>query len=201
MEKIKCFSSASEAITDLDNGGHFYNIFTHAKDNVISQAEAGKSAGAFAGKQQAILHLELAMSRLDESSINEVRSRFDETLQTNFTKYRSQVLLPSEVAAKGNIGSNVIVTGIPKLTDGARKLSGFIMVPTGSAFTMIPLVDVYDIYEIRDEQEGQGLLIAHQKGETQLPEQKLTVGGVLKESDEDEGIPASKFLEIQYWVE
>lgn len=201
MEKIKSYSSAAEAITDLDNGGHFYNIFTHAKDNVISQAEAGRSAGAFAGKQKAILHLELAMSRLDAASVREVTAKFDETLQANFTKYKAQTLLPSEVEAKGDTGSNLIVTGIPKLTDGTKKLSGFIMVPTGSAFTMIPLVDVYDIYEIRDEQEGQGLLIAHQKGETQLPEVKLTVGGLLKESDEEDENPSRKFLEIQYWVD
>lgn len=199
MEKIKPFSDSAEAIASLDNGGRFYNIFTHAHDNVISQAEADKSAGGFAGKQRAILFLELATSRLNEQSAGEVISKFDDTLKANFTKYKSQVLLPSEVEAKGTIGSNLIVSGVPKLTDGKKTLSGFIMVPTGSAFTMIPLVDVYDIYEIRDE--AGSLLIAHQKGEEQLPESKVTVGGVLKESDPEEDKPAGKFLEVEYWLE
>lgn len=199
MEKIKSFSSSAEAIASLDNGGRFYNIFTHASDNVISQAEAGKSAGGFAGKQQAILFLELATSRLNEQSANEVISKFDETLKANFMKYKPQVLSPSEVEAKGELGSNLIVTGVPKLTDKTKTLSGFIMVPTGSAFTMIPLVDVYDIYEIRDE--AGSLMIAHQKGEEQLPEKQVTVGGVLKESDPEEDKPVSKFMEVEYWLE
>lgn len=201
MEKIKSFSNSAEAIASLDNGGYFYNIFTHAHDNVISQAEAARSAGALAGKQKAILFLELATSKLDEPSASDVRSKFDETLQANIIKYKPQVLPLSEVEAKGIPGSNLILTGIPKLTDGTKKLSGFIMVSTGSAFTMIPLVDVYDIYELRDEAGTGSLLIAHQKGEVQLPERLLTVGGVLKETDEEDGKPERKFLEVQYWME
>ena len=39
MKQIHPFTSFQEAITKFDNGGHFYNLFSHAKDGVVSPAE------------------------------------------------------------------------------------------------------------------------------------------------------------------
>lgn len=46
MKKIESYIDVNDAISDLDNGGRFYNLFTHADDGIISQAELGKVGGA-----------------------------------------------------------------------------------------------------------------------------------------------------------
>ena len=41
MKKIIPYKSSNEALTALDNGGRFYNIFTKAGDGVITQEKKG----------------------------------------------------------------------------------------------------------------------------------------------------------------
>ncbi|MDQ1086409.1 hypothetical protein [Siphonobacter sp. SORGH_AS_1065] len=67
MEEIKPYTTFEEALRDLDNGGHFYNLFTQAEDDIITQAELSKVSGVFFAKQQMILFLEMALSKLDET--------------------------------------------------------------------------------------------------------------------------------------
>lgn len=202
MEKISTFNNSGEAIQSLDNGGRFYNVFTKANDQVVSLAEVGKVAGLFFEKQQAVLFLELAMSKLSESAKQEVAATFDEDLQEACVKYKAQWLLPSEVAAKGIVSSNTIVTGVPSFREKHSGLAGFVMIPAGKAFVMVPIFDVYDIYEIRDEVSSDTFIIAHKKEKEKLPEQKIKVGGVLKElkKKKDDENEIDKFLEVSYFI-
>ncbi|WP_212004960.1 hypothetical protein [Chitinophaga sp. HK235] len=109
MEKIKPFKDAAEAISHLDNGGRFYNIFTHSNDRSISHSEVGKVAGLYFGKQKEILFLELAIAGLDENSKAAIMDKFDAELQESYNKYKAHDLLPSEVNDKGMVASNVII--------------------------------------------------------------------------------------------
>lgn len=202
MEKITVFNNSADAISSLDNGGRFYNILTKPNDNVISLAEVGKVAGLFFEKQQAVLFLELAMSKLSESAKQEVSATFDENLQEAYIKYKPQWLLPSEVENKGIVSSNTIVTGVPSFREKHSGLVGFVMIPAGKAFVMVPIFDVYDIYEIRDEQSSETFIIAHKKEKEKLPEQKIKVAGVLKElkKKKDDENAIDKFLEVSYFI-
>ena len=47
MQKIIPYRDYAGALEALDNGGRFYNIFTHAKDDEVSLAELAKVAGVF----------------------------------------------------------------------------------------------------------------------------------------------------------
>ncbi|MBE9467050.1 MAG: hypothetical protein IMY72_01865 [Bacteroidetes bacterium] len=131
----------------------------------------------------------------------------DSRLQKNYLKYKSQELLPSEANLKGIISSNAIITGIPKLIDSKSDFEGFIMFPIISGnvttFMMIPLIDEYDVYELRDEELSETFLIAHLKDSERLPSKKMVLGGVLKELNEsEEGDQVKgKFLEAIYHFE
>ena len=204
MKKIEPFRNFNDALSNLDNGGRFYNILTKADDGVISKAELGKVGGIFYNKQQMILFLELSISKLDDEKRNAVISKLEESLQKLYIKYKPTELLPSEAYTKGTIASNTIITGIPTLIESKSDFIGFIMIPivTGNVttFTMIPLIDMYDVYEMRDEESDENFLIAHAKGATKLPKKKIKVAGVLKElrSDQKERAASKRFLEAIY---
>lgn len=207
MQQIEPYAGINEAITSLDNGGRFYNILTNAEDGIISSAELGKVGGIFNEKQKMILFLELSISALDETAKAEVISKLDSSLQRSYQKYKAQELLPSEANDKGILSSNAIITGFPKMRESKSDFKGFILIPisTGKAMTFvpIPIIDKYDIYEIRDEISAETFLIAHARGEEKLPEQQIKVAGVLKElklKKDDEENSTRKFLEVNYFL-
>ena len=142
MIKIEPYKNINDAISNLDNGGRFYNILTKADDGIISKSELGKVGGIFNDKQQMILFFELSISKLDDKKRNTIISKLEEDLQSIYLKYKPIELLPSEANSKGIIASNTIITGIPRLTESKSDFIGFIMIPMMigniTTFTMIP---------------------------------------------------------------
>jgi len=207
MKKIEPFKNYTDALSTLDNGGRFYNILTKADDGIISKAELGKVGGIFNDKQQMILFFELSISKLDDEKRNAVISKLDESLKEIYLKYKPIQLVPSEAYTKGILAANTIITGIPTLIESKSEFKGFIMFPMVvgkiTTFTMIPIIDMYDVYEIRDEASDENFLIAHAKGAMKLPNKKIKVAGVLKElkSDKKEAVASKRFLEAIYHLE
>ena len=206
MKHIVPYSSKEEAIKSLDNGGRFYNILTSADDGVISKEEIGKVGGLFHDKQQMILFLELSISSLCEEDRDLILSKLDTQMMSNYQAHRAHHLLPSEAEAKGVIADNTVLTGIPKLVETKEDFSGFIMVPIligkVTSFSMIPIFEHYDVYEIRNEHSDDYFLITHSKGLEKLPNKKIKIAGVLKElktENKDKRV-ARKFLEALYWM-
>ncbi len=207
MKKIKPFENMDAAIESLDNGGHFYNILTKADDGVISRSELGKVGGIFSDKQQIVLFLEMSLLAFRQADKELVLSKLDKSLSASYLKFKSQVLLPSEAKKDGIVSSNAIITGIPKLVDSQSDFVGFIMFPIMSGdvptMMMVPMTDEYDVYELRDDESSDTFLIAHTKDEKKLPNEKIILGGVIKElqAEKEAGSPAGKFLEVIYYCE
>jgi len=205
MEIVKPYTEINEAILSLDNGGRFYNLLTKAEDGIISQAELGKIGGIFNDKQKMILFLELSISKLKQTEKEIIISKLEERLKSDYLKYKPQNLLPSEVHEKGILSSNMILTGVPELIDSKSDFNGFIMIPimTGSVttFSLIPMIDNYDVYELRDEKTSETFIIAHARSSEKLPNRKIIVAGVLKELEENEKGTTKTFLEAIYHIE
>ena len=207
MKKIEPYKNISEAVATLDNGGRFYNILTKIDDGIISGSELGKVAGLLSDKQKMILFFELSVSKLDQANREEVVSKLESKLQKAYQRYKPQKLSPSEAKSMGVVSSNAIITGIPTLVESKTDLLGFIMVPIitdkATTFTIVPLIEKYDVYEMRDEPASNTFLIAHAKGSKKLPQRKITVAGVLKElkSRKNEVGSTKVFLEAIYHVE
>lgn len=206
MKKIESYIDVNDAISDLDNGGRFYNLFTHADDGIISQAELGKVGGLFNDKQKMMLFFELSVSNLGSAAKTEVLSKFDNSLQLNYQKYKAQELSASEANEVGVISSNAIITGIPKKIASKSEFNGYILIPIlagkVTTFIPVPITDSYDVYEIRDEKSSETFFIAHARGSEKLPEQQIKVAGVIKElkSKKNEDNGSKKFLEINYFL-
>ncbi|VTP98609.1 hypothetical protein [Sphingobacterium daejeonense] len=67
MEQISLFKSASQAIDSLDNGAEYYNIFTKADDDLISQSEVSKVAGVRLPKQKSCSIFKIGNVRIDRT--------------------------------------------------------------------------------------------------------------------------------------
>lgn len=206
MEKVKPYSEINEAIISLDNGGRFYNLFTKADDGIISQAELSKIGGTFNDIQNRILFLELSLSKLEITDKEIIVAKLDEKLKLDYLKYKPQNLLPSEVYEKGILSSSIILTGVPKLIDSKSDFNGFIIIPMivgkVTTFSLIPLIDHYDVYELRNEKSSETFIIAHSKSSEKLPNKKMIVAGVLKELETNKTEKGDKkfFLEAIYHI-
>ncbi len=207
MKKITAFTSLQEALTLLDNGGRFYNLITKANDGEINSAELSKVAGVISDKQKMVLFLELSLSKLSDDSKKEILRTLSPDLKSDIKKYAAQYLLPSETNGKGVLAQNSVIEGIPKHVESKSDFNGFIMVPimTGNVttFTMIPIIDHYNVYELRDDNSSETFLIAHSKESDLLPEKRMTFGGIFKEVKKmkDEQAASSNYMEIHYYTD
>ena len=203
MKKIEPYKNINEATLSLDNGGRFYNVLTKSDDGIISTSELGKVAGLFIDKQKMVLFLDLAISNFDVNAKEKIVNSLDASLRSTYEKYKSHELLPSEAYDKGILSSNSIITGFPKKIDSKSDFNGVIVLPVGKSFVVMPIIDKYDVYEIRDEVSDDTFLIAHARGSIVLPEKKIKVAGVLKElkANKNEKKASKRFLEALYYLD
>jgi hypothetical protein len=206
MKKIEPYSTIEGAIKSLDNGGRFYNLLAKAEDGVINPSEVVKVGGIFDDRQRMILFLEMALLKLNQEEKNILISKLESDLQKTYRKYKSQILLPSEVKPKGIIESNVLITGVPVLIDSKSDFRGFIITSIlnrENALSIISLIEEYDVYELKDEESAEAFFIAHAKASGKLPNAKITIGGVLTEFNCTESVssPKEKFLKVIYYLD
>lgn len=207
MKELIPYNSVEEALTDLDNGGRFYNILTKANDDHISTAELAKAAGVFSDKQNMILFLEMALMQLETKHQNKVISYLSEELKELYSRHLPTRFTPAEANQHGQSSKPAIITGIPKLIDSKTQFTGFIMVPiitnNVTTFAMIPIMDQYDVYELRDKETDTDFFIAHKRGNEKLAEKTTHCAGIIKElkAKKKEESDAGTFLEIVYYSE
>jgi hypothetical protein len=200
MKHVIPFDNSNDALITLDNGGRFYNLLTEANDGNISTQEVARVAGLFTDKQKMVLYFALSISKLKPPFCDMVKGALTNGLQQAYQKYLPQVLLPSQAVTQGVISSNAIVTGIPTKVESRQEFKGFIFVSPG---VLIPIIDRYDIYEMRDHEQAEPLLIAHARGSKKLPQEKIRVAGILKEIKvKTNGVETKKmFLEALYYAD
>lgn len=202
MEKIQTFESAAQAIDLLDNGGHFYNIFTRADDDMISRSEVDKLSGSGWEKQNAVLYLDLALSSLTHSERMAVQGRFDDYLSEAFDRYKPEILGAGSSLEGVEVGSNVLVEGMPRRLEGQGHTTGYIVVPVIDVFTHVPIEETYTVYELTDSESGHVFLIAHDKDSESLPTEHLRLGGQVNhfQLSRDDESEFERFIEIHYFV-
>lgn len=206
MKQILPFSDLTDALFQLDNGGRFYDLFSTAEDGEITAAELSKVAGLFNERQKLVLFLELSISSLSKPDQVEIIAKLDDKLRRDFLKFKAQELIPSAAQEAGKLGENAIIEGVPTLSESKNEFKGLVLIPVMAGKTMtfisVPIMDQYDVYELRDDESSNTFLIAHHRSKEKLPNQKIKVAGVLKELSENQSkaIEPKKFLEINYYL-
>jgi len=206
MQEIVPYQSGEAALEALDNGGRFYNIFTAASDGEITAAELAKVAGSFMDFQRMFLYLDLATEHLSEPDRATVVAALSADLRQSYDLERPRHFTVSEACDHGVPAQSAIVAGTPRHVDSRTRFSYFMMIPvqTGnvSSMMMVPIMDQYDVYEVRDEAQGTDYLVAHGRGVDRLPEVRMQLAGVIKElqqNDESTG-DHRHFLDLIYYT-
>jgi hypothetical protein len=202
MKQIITYKNVEEALEALDNGGRFYKVETQANDGIIDQSELENLGGPFQDKKQMILFLGMSIIRLTEVEKETLFSKLDTDLVKAYEKYKPLSLSPQQAKFKGRLASNVIITGTPKLIASDFKGSTMFPVSTGnsSILMMTPMVEEYEVYNIKDENSPKTYKVAHLNHFDKIYEEKMILGGVIKEFviNEGEYETKGKFLDITY---
>lgn len=207
MKHIIPYTTFQEAIEAFDNGGKLFNLFSHAHDGVVSSAELEQAAGIANNKQAMILFLVLSISRLDNRSREKILARLDSHLFEIYEKYRPIHMSHEQVIEHGKPGICATIVGTLKKITTTDNLTGTIMVPlvvgSETSFTMVPIEDSYEVYELSSEYTDKIVWVAHQKEKVALPERKLRIGGILTSLSQVEPSDqiSNVFLEAQYYLE
>jgi hypothetical protein len=208
MKELKPFASLGPLKKALDNGGRFYNFFDAANDAVVSRGELAKAAGVFSAGITAFLYLQMTSQDIEEKDRETVLAMLDTKLRREFNKKKPPLVQPSLVDADHKAGSSVIVTGYAREIAQHNQFVGFITVPVmvGNVFVpiMIPVHDLYSVFEIFDSESMQGpctAVCAAKKNKLDLSGQ-VQFGGFLKELKNKTEVPPSHpvFLEAIFWM-
>jgi hypothetical protein len=113
MKQIVPYRTLQGALNALDNGGRFYNVFTKARDEVITNSELYKAAGIFSGKAQAFLFFELALSDLSEIDREQVIQCLSPELRSTYLRQRPKHTEIEVFEQEAQETDAVIVTGFP----------------------------------------------------------------------------------------
>ena len=186
MKQIVPYKTLQGALNALDNGGRFYNVFTKAGDEKITDSELCRAAGVFSRKAHAFLFFELALSNLSEADKDQVIRRMSPGLRSAYLGQRPKHKEIQVFEMTSRETEPVIVAGFPVFLEDKTQFSGFIMIPicTGkiTTFTMIPIFDKFDVYEVyaNSDLKGGKTIIATVRGSRRLAVAMTTFGGIVK---------------------
>ena len=186
MRELKPYRTGNGLQKALDNGGRFYNFFSKSQDKIVTRGELAKAAGVFSASTQAFLFLEMMQQELPTEERRSVLQLLDSDLRTDYRRHRPIILSPSKVEAEGVAGRSVIVAGYPRFVENRTEFSGFIMIPISTwkttTFTMIPIFDQFDVYEVFDDQRMRKpkTVVATVRGQKLEHDGPIRFGGVLR---------------------
>ena len=182
MRELKPYQTLNGLRTAIDNGGRFYNLFSQADDHVLTRGELAKAAGVFSAGVNAFLFLEMAQQELQPDDRQAVLDLLDSDLRRDYVRRRPLTLLPSVVEKDGAAGNALIVTGFPQFVENRKQLSGFIIIPAGKVFVMVPIMEKFDVYEVFDDRQMRkpGTMVATVKGQRLSHDGPIRFGGVLR---------------------
>jgi len=187
MHEIIPFNTTEEALQTLDNGGRFFNFLTKPGDGTITGSELKKAAGVVSGNSQAFLFLTLSLSSLPIEQRDNIIAQMEPDLKQKYLDSLPFELELEEFEQKASTSHGVIVSGYPKFLEDKTEFTAFIMIPimTGKTmtFTMIPIFDQFDVYELYKNPEfiGDKTIIATVRGNKRLNPVYTTFAGLANE--------------------
>lgn len=204
MKHIEPFVNVADALVSLDNGGRFYNIFTHANDGLITVGEVSKATHEWDDWAKMILYLDISLSQLKEDERLEIISRFDEKLANIYKDHHSLIMTTDEILGDIPVSKNVLIKGTPLDIQDNTHTIGFstvtVMVGEVMTLTNVPIEDTYSLYTLPTKLDDLFYLGVNKNGD-QFPEGELIMGGVMKKAEQDKEHPTERwFLDVYYFV-
>ncbi|NVJ49689.1 MAG: hypothetical protein HWE13_02720 [Gammaproteobacteria bacterium] len=206
MKQVTPYQNLTQALGTLDNGGRFYNFFSKAGDGKVDPAELSRVAGVIGDRQRMFLFYELALLNLAPADRQSLEQSLSSELSQLYALNKPAFYTPQQAINKGSAGEAAIIEGVPVKVDEECRFTAFIMVPIMAGkvmtFSMIPIFEKFQIYQLTDPSTEQEFIIAHAKSDRPLPEEHFTFAGVLKELQGEKQADGDKrlFLEAFYYA-
>jgi len=187
MKEIIPFQTLEEAHKKLDNGGRFYHLFAKPGDGIITGGELSTAAGLVSSKEETYLYLHLSLACLNKQQKQEIISHLSPDLQSQYMTAVPQMLEIDKFEQEVVTNKTVIVTGYPKFLEDRTEFTAFIMIPIMAGktmnFSMIPIFDQFDVYELYKNPEcsGDKTIIATARGSKRLEPVSTTFAGLANE--------------------
>lgn len=152
MQEVPVFKSQDQLLKAIDNGGRFYNLFSHAGDNTITSAELAYAAGVFTDRQAMFLFLDMALASLKMADRSAVLTRLEKDLRAEYNQNKAVHVGQGDLMKQATLCDMALLEGIPHPLQNADSFQGLIMVPmfvgeSNSVMTM-PLFDHYSLYRL-----------------------------------------------------
>ena len=208
MRHVEPYRTESGLLKALDNGGRFFNIFTHAGDEQITRAELSKAAGAVGSTQKAMLFFAMAQVGLSDTARRRAVAALGPKASKDYAKYNPTELRPSAIDREGVASQGIVVEGVQRFLKDTSHFTGMMMLPisTGNTTTFmpVPLHEHYDIYELFDDRRMRrpSAAIATPRGLDLPAGARMRFAGVLKKmnAQRNEAPTHPVFLEASYYT-
>ncbi len=193
MREIKPFKTLRGLEQAIDNGGRFYNLFSHAEDSVVSRGELAKAAGVYSSNDTAFLFLEMARQDLSPYEQDTVVEMLEPELQREFRKRRPKTIAPDLVDTEGKAGTTVIMAGYPQFVENKTEFQCYIQIPVMvgkvTTYTQIPIFDQFDVYEVFNDKRMQkpSSVVARSRGKRLNHDGPIRFGGIVRKLDYNNG--------------
>ena len=203
MRKLTPYRSLRGAAKALDNGGRFFNVFTHAGDEVVTKAELAKVAGVGGGLTGALLFFEMATCALSTPDREQLTGMLDPALRKQMRTKHPEWIRPAQLEGQGVAGRSYIIEGYAKKVDSERAVTGFITIPimAGQITTMmmIPITEVFDVCRLTKEPGATrgGCVLVVKKGTDVSESDWVRWGGIAKERQKSKEKGAKKQLYLE----
>jgi hypothetical protein len=209
MKQVIPYKTMTGAMRALDNGGRFFNLFTHAGDGEITQGEVSKAAGVMGDQIDAMLFFQLAISHLSSADQASLIDHLTGKLRDRLRHSPAKNIPISGFKRSVELGKPAIVEGYPVFVEDRSQFTGFIMVPmtvnVTTTMMMIPIIEQFDMYEVYQQADkaGPSVLIATAKikGGRKLEGNRVAFAGIAKEMEIKKTIKSKvMYLETCYYV-
>ena len=192
MKKLIPYKTVRGALSALDNGGRFYNLFSRAGDGLITAGELSKATGRLSNLRQSALYFEMMLMELNEADRETVIARLDPKLRSKFRRSRPQKLEPSALGGAMGEKNGIIVEGQLVYSRSQKKFTSFVMIPiqSGSVTTymMLPIYEQFSMYQFKGAGDA-SIPVAISKKAARLPSGLVRLGGFIREASSSDTEP------------
>jgi hypothetical protein len=186
MREIKPYKTENGLMKAVDNGGHLYNLFSRGGDQIITEGELSKAAGAMSAGIYAYLFFDMACQDLPEEARQRAIASLEPHLRKSYEENRPLITDPSRMGEQPTLGRGVIIAGYVRPLEDVFAKKAQVNVPisagSGTGYEKNPLVKKYDVFEMFDSERMKGgkAIAATDKGTHFPPGKKVRLGGILE---------------------
>lgn len=193
MKLLKPLRTLTGFLRAFDNGGHFWSLWSHADDGVVTVGELAKAGPSLIASRAAMLHFELLRGFLGEADAAVALASLDRAALERWKKYKPTRCSAAEALNK-RCGTTVIVEaeamGAYERESAGITRTHMIMVGKILVPVMVPIASHFRLWRLDEGNETRRSampLLASEPKKLDLSGSRLAIGALVCESSSPPG--------------